>query len=211
MIDSRIQKTLSELESELLQLKSISKLAEESIATCGIVSDVTEKCSSNLISINNNIEKLISSLKKDFIEEKVAFDKAREGIELNCKKVVSEIDSKIVPLLKELTEYKEYFDSLKTKQDNVVNVWEAKASLIGSQIEKLRKDIGLLKKDFNKSSENITLSCNDTMNFVNRSMTQKRTIKSSEVFLIVMIIVNTLVMLIVNHKQIIRFYDLIFR
>lgn len=91
MIDERINKTLSELESSLRSVESARKQVEKTVNSYDGLKSTTAEYVSELGNVTTKIKEVVDSIGKDYTQKIKAFEKDRETIVSSTTSAIQEL------------------------------------------------------------------------------------------------------------------------
>lgn len=92
MIDERINRTLTELESSLLKVKSAQKQVEETINSFNGLKSITASYVSSLAQVNDNIKNLANIVNQSLVQKVETLDQEKELIVESCKSSIASVE-----------------------------------------------------------------------------------------------------------------------
>lgn len=95
MIDERINKTLSELESNLRSIESARKQVEKTVNSYDGLKSTTAGYVSELGNVTTKVKELVDSIGKDYTQKIKAFEKDRETIVSATTSAIQELSNAI--------------------------------------------------------------------------------------------------------------------
>lgn len=95
MIDERINKTLSELESNLRSVESARKQVEKTVNSYDGLKSTTAGYVSELGNVTTKVKELVDSIGKDYTQKNKAFEKDRETIVSATTSAIQELSNAI--------------------------------------------------------------------------------------------------------------------
>lgn len=93
MIDERINKTLSELESNLRNVESARKQVESTVNAYDGLKAATTNYVKSLTSINDNLSAIVNAIGEDYDNNVKSFRKDCKAITDSCNTLISKIDN----------------------------------------------------------------------------------------------------------------------
>lgn len=92
MIDERINKTLSELESNLRNIESARKQVENTVKAYDELKDSTSSYVKSLSSVNTRLTDLMKLIENDYSNKLETFEKDRMTIIDSCQKAIDNVN-----------------------------------------------------------------------------------------------------------------------
>lgn len=93
MIDDRINKTLSELESNLRNIESARKQVEDTVKSYDGLRNVTTDYVNTLSAVNDNLNKLVDLVGEDYASKVRLFENDRKSIIDSCNAAIDAVNS----------------------------------------------------------------------------------------------------------------------